>query len=307
MKLRGFGALLALSAVLATVALVTPFSANARKATTPKRLKKVLVVTVTKGFRHDSIPVAEMVIKQLGDTTKAWETDYVRTDADIQEKMTAQALKQYDALIFANTTGVLPLPEPQALLDYIKSGKGFVAMHSGSDTFHEWPGSQEKVSPYIKMLGGEFKTHGRQCAIEAFIADDKHPALRDVAEVGKAFSPATAGNVNLEKNTSPEGGIWNAFDEIYILQNVDRENLHLLLWLDKHPNDGSKEANQPGEHLISWCRAYGKGRVFYTSLGHRKEMWMDKNYQNHIIGGIKFAIGTAKGSTTPTPLTKASQ
>jgi type 1 glutamine amidotransferase len=289
---------------LSACALLLWNTHNAKAIQPQKRLKKLLVVTVTKGFRHDSIPVAEEVIRRLGEETQKWETDFVRNDEDMAQKMTPEALKNYDGIVFANTTGVLPIPKPEAFLDFIRSGKGFVGMHSATDTFHEWNGSKAEPSEYIKMIGAEFKTHGRQCAIDAFIADPAHPALKPVAEAGKEYTPAASGTVNLQMNTSPEGGVWKAFDEIYILKNIDRANLRLLLWLDKHPDDGSKEANQAGENLVSWCRAYGKGRVFYTSLGHRREMWLDSHYRKHITGGILFALGLAKGSTRPTPLSK---
>lgn len=287
---------------LCAFALFTSHQANAVKP--QKKAKKLLVVTVTKGFRHDSIPVAEEVIQRLGEESKAFETDFVRTDEDMAQKMTAEALKNYDAVVFANTTGVLPIPNANALLDFVKSGKGFVGMHSASDTFHNWPGSTDAISPYVKMLGAEFLTHHAQCEVDPFIVDPKHPALKAVAEAAKEYNPATSAKVDLRKGTSPESSVWKGFDEIYILKNVDRENLHLLLRLDKYPNDGSKEANEPGEHLISWCKAYGKGRVFYTSYGHRKEMWLDAHYRKHILGGILFALGVEKGSTKPTPLAK---
>src|SRR6266850_2416921 len=113
--------------------------------------KRVLVVTVTKGFRHSSIPTAEKVIGDLAAKSHAFTVDYVRTDQDMAEKMTAAALKNYDVFIFANTTGILPLPDKEAFLNAIKGGKGFVAMHSGSDTFHGTNG----IDPYSEMLGGE--------------------------------------------------------------------------------------------------------------------------------------------------------
>src|SRR5690242_9615375 len=119
--------------------------------------KKVLVVTTTTGFRHSSIPTAEKVIAQLGQQSGAFTVDYARVEptdpefkgddgkpdaqkvkAAIQkvlaEKMSPAALKGYDAVIFANTTGDLPLPDKQAFIDWIKSGKGFVGMHSATDT-----------------------------------------------------------------------------------------------------------------------------------------------------------------------------
>src|SRR5712691_6043424 len=104
----------------------------------PAAPKKVLVVTVTgpKGFRHSSIPTAEKVLGELAKKSGAFTVDYVRTDEDMAQKMTPEALRNYDGVMFANTTGDLPLPDKQAFLDWIKSGKGFIATHSGSDTFH---------------------------------------------------------------------------------------------------------------------------------------------------------------------------
>src|SRR5438105_9193587 len=93
--------------------------------------KKVLVVTVTKGFRHSSIPTAEKVLGELAQKSGAFTVDYVRTDEEMAQKMTVAALKKYDGVIFANTTGGkgqkggdLPLPDKQGFLDWIKSGKG---------------------------------------------------------------------------------------------------------------------------------------------------------------------------------------
>src|SRR6266571_9033776 len=111
--------------------------------------KKVLVVTVTKGFRHSSIPTAEKVLGELAEKSGAFTVDYVRTDDEMAQKMTAEALKNYDGVVFANTTGELPLPDKQAFMEWLKSGKAFIGMHSAADTFHPFP-------PYREMLGAEF-------------------------------------------------------------------------------------------------------------------------------------------------------
>lgn len=295
-----WGAALTLAAITLTGTVLMTHAPQTAQARREK--KTILVVTVTKGFRHDSIPVAEETIKTLGEKTGDWETDFVRNDDEMKEKMTANALKKYSAIVFANTTGVLPLPDPQAFLDYVSAGNGFVAMHSGGDTFHEWPGSKEPVSAYVKMLGAEFRGHNAQCAVDARIIDPKHPAMKPVVQAGEK---ASAANVDLKQNTSPQGMVWKVFDEMYKFKNVDRPNLHLLLKTDAGFPDSSDEAGKPGEYLISWSKAYGKGRVFYTSLGHRQEMWRDPIYQQHITGGIRFALGLVKGSTKPTPMTTA--
>src|SRR2546430_1219338 len=162
--------------------------------------KKVLVVSVTKGFRHSSIPTAEKTIAELGQKSGAFTVDYARVEPTdpqfkgddgkpdqkkvdeaitkvLAEKMSAAALKNYDGVIFANTTGVLPLPDKQAFLDWIKSGKAFIGTHSASDTFH---GPAGTVDPYIEMLGGEFETHHAQAEVDCLNQDPKHPACKDL-------------------------------------------------------------------------------------------------------------------------------
>src|SRR5262249_11514278 len=141
------GVMLALGAATFAAFLSLP---GAQAAQNGNGKKHLLVVSVTKGFRHDSIPIAEQTIEMLGQQNGKWDTDFVRTDEEMQAKMPASVLKKYDAVVFANTTGVLPLPDPQGFLDYIKAGHGFAAMHSGSDTFHQWPGSSSPISEYIQ-------------------------------------------------------------------------------------------------------------------------------------------------------------
>ncbi len=165
--------------------------------------KRVLVVTVTKGFRHDSIPTAEKVIAQLGADTGTFTVEYARVEPKdpqfkgengrpdtakvnkaiedvLAEKMSPEALKNYDAVIFANTTGNLPLPDKQAFLDWVKSGKGFVGMHSATDTFHGFPG-------YIDMIGAEFKTHEAQVSVDALNRDQGCPICGHLPADWKVF------------------------------------------------------------------------------------------------------------------------
>jgi len=245
--------------------------------------KHLLVVTATKGFRHSSIPTAERVLAALGSESGVFTVDYARggpngtDDTDIKEKLSPVALKKYDGVIFANTTGHLAIPDKEAFLEWLKSGKAFVGMHSCSDTYHDYP-------PFIQMLGGEFLGHGPQERVECINMDPANPA-----------------NKHLE-------GTYTVFDEIYLFKNFNRNQVHGLLTLDKHPN-----TRLPGDYPISWCKEYGHGRVFYTSLGHREDVWdanpdlkgrknaveVSKAYQKHILGGIKWALGLEKGDAKP--------
>lgn len=292
--------------------------------------KKVLVVSTTLGFRHSSIPTAEKILAKLAQQSGAFTVDYAQQpakknlpekpralkpdaseaakqkyQADLAkweaskdeikaaeqefqaamkknlEKLSPENLKNYDAVIFANTTGDLPLPDPQAFLDWIKSGKAFIGMHSCSDTFHQWPA-------FIKMLGGEFAGHGAQVGVECLNQDTKHPAT---AHLGSSWPIKQ--------------------EEMYLIKNHDAKDCHELLFLDKHPN----KPEQAGMFPVSWCKEYGQGKVFYTSLGHREDIWDDewkegngkranppeiaKAYQQHILGGIKWALGLEAGDVKP--------
>jgi type 1 glutamine amidotransferase len=263
--------------------------------------KKVLVVTTTTGFRHSSIPTAEKVLSELGQKSGAFTVEYARVEPDdpqfkggdgkpdtakvneaikkvLEQKMSPAALKNYDAVIFANTTGDLPLPDKQAFLDWIKSGKGFAGMHSATDTYR----GHKPLDPYVEMIGAEFKQHGPQVGVDVLNQDKTCPACRHLP---------------------PD---WKVFDEIYQFNGFERSKVHGLLTLDKHPNDKT-----PGDYPISWCKEYGKGRVFYTSLGHREDVW-DPNwtdrknskevaeaYQEHILNGIKWVLRLEKWNAKP--------
>lgn len=245
--------------------------------------KHLLVVTATKGFRHSSIPTAERILKQLGADSGVYDVEYVRggadgkDDTDVKEKLAPDSLRKYDGVIFANTTGDLAIPDKEFFLEWLKSGKAFIGMHSCSDTYHGYPA-------FIQMLGGEFLTHHEQVKIAAINQDGQHPATQ---HLGPSFQ---------------------VFDEIYLFKNFNRDQVHGLLWLDKHPNKGN-----PGDFAVAWCKEYGKGRVFYTSLGHREDVWdadpnlkdrrnstdVSKAYQQHVLGGIQWALGLKPGSGTP--------
>ena len=309
-------------ATLAVQSLGLLISSRAEAADAPKKL---LVVTVTTGFRHSSIETAEKVIEELGKKSGAFAVDFVRqpegqpknpgrapekkadeSDASFTARKSAYSLalaqfnaansawnnsvkdymaqhmaidkiKQYDGFIFANTTGDLQLPDREGFINLIEEGRAFIAMHSGSDTYHPF-------RRYVDMLGGEFETHKAQVEVEPVRHDVEHPAVKPI----------------------PEG--FKVFDEIYIIKSFDKSKVHGLLGLNAHPNDGTE-----GYFPISWCKTHGKGRVFYTSLGHREDVWDDqwnpaqrKNspeiariYQEHILNGIRWALGQVEGSAEP--------
>jgi len=283
--------------LIVLAALAAPNLTSLRAA---EPLKKVLVLTTTTGFRHSSIPTAEKILAQLAEQSGAFTVDFVRQpdgkpgglkkDATDQEKadfkaaedqwqeklkqalqkLAPESLKNYDGVIFANTTGDLPIPDKEGFLEWIKNGGAFIGIHSCGDTFHGWPG-------FIDMLGAEFQTHGAQVGVECMNMDPTHPATQ---KLGRSWVISQ--------------------EEMYCFKNYDATKVHDLLSLDKHPNDKT-----PGHYPVAWCKDYGKGRMFYTSLGHREDIWdadptmknrenlvkVSLAYQAHILGGIKWALG----------------
>jgi type 1 glutamine amidotransferase len=256
--------------------------------------KKLLVVTTTTSFRHSSIPTAEKILAQLAHDSGEFTVDFVEQPPGqaatgfpaklapddqaafdeklktVLQKLSPENLKNYDGVIFASTTGDLPIPDKQGFLDWIKAGHAFIGVHAASDTFHGWPA-------YAEMLGGEFAHHGRQVSVDCINMDPSNPATAHLPKV------------------------WTiSQEEIYQFKNYDPAKVHDLLILDKHPETGA-----PGHYGVSWCKDYGAGKVFYTSLGHREDIWdadpdlkerknsveISKAYQAHVLGGIEWALG----------------
>lgn len=286
-----------MKSMLAAICAGVMFTSVVMAADAPKKL---LVVTTTVEFRHSSIETAEKVLRELADKTKAFELEFISQPpgkpegvrnptpeqrAAFQEanaawneklktalqKLSPESLKNYDGVIFANTTGDLPLPDREGFLNWIRSGKAFIGMHSATDTLRRWP-------EYIDMIGGEFQRHGPQVGVECCVDEPTHPS---VAHLGKTWQ------IPLE--------------EIYLFRRYDRSRVKNVLSLEKHPNSG-----EPGHYPVTWTREYGSGKVFYTSLGHREDIWdadpgikdrknpveVSKAYQVHILGGIYWALGT---------------
>jgi type 1 glutamine amidotransferase len=244
------------TALVLAGALVFPAAGEPAGAESPPPAR-LLVVTVTKGYRHDSIPDLERVLGELAAESRAFAVDYARTDAELAAKANARALSALDGVVFASTTGDLPLPDAGAFVSWIHDGHAFVGVHSATDTFPGFPA-------YLDMIGGQFARHGEQARVEVQVRDTQHPATR---ALGKSLS---------------------VFDEIYQFKRFDPARVHVLLALDRHPETGAA-----GAFPLAWTRAQGRGRVFYTALGHRQDVVEASWFRRHLLGGILWALGRA--------------
>jgi uncharacterized protein len=243
-----------LGAGAVALALTVLSFADHRSGTAADAPPSVLVVTVTKGYRHASIPDLERVLTEVGREGGAFDVDFARTDTELGAKTTRAALARYQGVVFASTTGDLPLPDRSVLLSWIEAGHAFVGIHAATDTF---PGFR----PYLEMIGGKFERHGPETRVRLLVRDAGHPATR-----------------GLERS-------FEVYDEIYEFTGFDPARVQLLLALDRHPQTGA-----PGSFPLAWTREPGRGRVFYTALGHRSDVVTAPWFRQHLRGGILWAL-----------------
>jgi uncharacterized protein len=267
------------------VLLVAASAGAAEVAEPPAPLKRLLVVSVTRGFRHSSIPVAEAALEELGRGSGRFHLDFLRgavekgkePDDEIKARFakafSPESLATFDGVIFASTTGELPIPDLAGFLDWIRSGRAFIGFHAASDTL-------KSSDAYCEMIGGHFDGHPWNAPQEhGFVVHEpEHP-------VARMF-----------------GGRFKFRDEIYRYDKRYRpENLRVLVSIDMPASQPQEPYNVP----VSWIRDYGKGRVFYTNFGHNEATWKDPAFRAHAIQGIDWALGRFDAPATPNPAVQA--
>ncbi len=260
-------------------------------------LKHVLVIGQTKGFEHDSVSPAMAAVYRMGEESGLWDTE-MRTDTELLTKKdlgrNAKTLNYFDAIVFASTTGELDLDESQKadFLSFVKEdGKGFVGIHAALDTNYKWP-------EYGEMIGGYF---------------DQHPWFTFNAPI------------RLEDPTFPAvrhfPAAFTKYDEIYQpMTPWSRDKVNVLLSLDaskldfaNHDKGAEPGSLNPRVHrkdkdwAVAWSKMYGKGRVFYSTLGHTEEAWHDPDVTKMYFEAIKWVLGMTEGSTKSHPALAASK
>ena len=242
-------------------------------------LKHILVIGQTKGFEHDSVSDAMAAIYNMGKDSGLWDT-MLRTDTELITKKdlgrNTKTLDYYDAIVFANTTSELDLDDSQKkdMMSFIKEeGKGFVGIHAAMDTNYKWP-------EYGEMIGGWFDQHPWSTFNAPII--NEAPDFPAVRHFPKAFVK---------------------YDEIYQAKEWSRDKVNVLLSLD--PNklnyDNPRVHRKDHDFAVAWGKSYGKGRVFYSTLGHTQESWNDPDIRKMYFEAIKWVLGMTEGSTASHP------
>jgi cytochrome c len=215
---------------------------------------RVLVFSKTGGFRHDSIPHGIQLVQALG----AAHGFSVDTTEDAS-RFTRKRLAAYRVVIFLNTTGEVLNNRQQAAFEaYIRNGGGWVGVHSAADTEHAWPF-------YGTLLGGG----------AWFIS---HPEIQRAS-------------LRVERGTHPSTSHYppsfSFTDEWYNFRANPRRRVLVLLAIDETSYDPGSGAM--GDHPIAWYHSVGRGRAWYTNLGHRSETYSDPSFAQHLLGGTLWA------------------
>ena len=260
--------------------------------------KKLLFLTHAGLYKHTSLGPAEKAVAELGGrhgfevtTLEGYKQDSASLDLSI---ITSEYLARFDGLMLM-TNGNLPLTPVQkrAIVDYVRDGHGLIGAHCATLTLYDYP-------EFGRLLGGYY----RRSIVPTARIDERHVG---VLKVEDPMHPAT----------KMLGGSWPVVEEFYQFgtevwdasrptENVSqvgrlpiplafsRDRVHVLLSLDTEKMDISDlgpEIRKGGDYPQAWTRTDGRGRVFYTALGHRDDIWSnDPVFRAHVAGGIRWAL-----------------
>ncbi len=223
--------------------------------------KQILIYTKNgEGYVHDniasSVKALEKICREEGITT---------TVSDDPGVFTAESLSRFDAIVFSNTNneGFDTDAQRRAFQEYIRSGKGFAAIHSANASERQWPW-------YWAMVGGKFIRHAPYQEFDVLVTDPEHPSTEVV--------PAR----------------WTVEDECYYSYQLNPD-IHVLLSADLTTVEDKKMAEYPGETFgkqfpLCWCHHFEGGRQWYTALGHNPEFYTDPVFVAHLRGGLKWVL-----------------
>lgn len=246
----------------------------------PAKTPKILYFTRCAGFLHS-------VVKRNGDELS--HSEKIMVEAGKQHGVEVVCSKdgrvfdgdldQFDAIAFYTSgdltqdkgekTPPMSADGKKRLLDAIAAGKGFVGIHAGNDTFRS---RGDEIDPFIAMVGGEFLTHGAQQKAKMKVVSPNFPG---VEELGEGFE---------------------LHEEWYAHRNFAKD-LHVILVQETAGMKG--DCYQRPSFPATWARMHGKGRVFYTSLGHREDVWTNPIFENLMLGGFSWVLGNVDADITP--------
>lgn len=226
---------------------------------------KALLFSRTNGWHHESINRGVDAIMEMAEQHNfavEWHEDPTRFND--------KNLEQFQVIIFLNTTGDILNDEQQAAMEkFIRSGKGFVGIHSASDTEYDWPW-------YNQLVGRMFHIHPAIQTARIKVLDRKFPGFERM----------------------PDDMLWT--DEWYEFGEEKVKGLNYILSVDESTYDPKADwgrvagTGNGSFHPVAWYHTFDGGRAFYTALGHLPSKYRDETFRDHLYGGIYWAA-TGKG------------
>jgi cytochrome c len=220
-----------------------------------KKEVRLLVFSRTQGYRHQSIGTAKRALTKLGK-----ENGFAVDTTENAEFFTENTLKKYNAVIFLHTTGnVLNAVQEREFERYIQAGGNYVGIHAAADCEYDWKW-------YGRLAGGYFKSH---------------PAIQEaIVRIRNKNNPAT--------RRLPDA--WKRTDEWYNFKDINPD-VTVLATLDESSYKGGENGEN---HPVAWVHEFDGGRAFYTAFGHTDESWTEPEFLQHLLGGIRYAVGKSK-------------
>jgi type 1 glutamine amidotransferase len=249
----------------------------------PKKARTLLVIESLHGMSHNTIPHTNVMLERLGVVTGAWKTVF----SNDLSNLTYPKIKAYDA-IFLNSIVGEAFAEPavrDGLSRFVREGGGLAGIHGTPWASRNW-------DEFADMIGAQDAPHRTEQGIMR-VYDQASPIMKPLA--GKAL------NMKEEYyRFNVDGPHRLRWSDVHVLMTVDLDDLKV------EPRPWTGYTRPDKIYPVSWIRSYGKGRVFYSSIGHMPETFMTPELVGHFFAGVQFVLGDLEADTTPNPATTAS-
>jgi hypothetical protein len=251
---------------------------------TPQKRRKLLIIESLHGMSHNTIPHTNVMLEQLGKITGAWETEF---NNDLNN-LKYPKIKDYDGVFLNSVVGEL-LPDlavRDGLARFVREGGGLGGVHGTPWASRNW-------EEFAEMIGAQSAPHRIEQGVMK-VHDRASPIIKPFA--GK--------DLNFREEYyrfEHEGQSRLRWDKVRVLLTVALDDPSI----EPRPWTGYKRPDNV--YPVTWIRSYGKGRVFYCSLGHMPETFMTPEIVGHFLAGVQFLLGDLEADTTPNPLQAGSR
>jgi len=242
----------------------------------PSRPRKLLVTDLQMYSGHSTIPHGNLLLELMGKYTGAFEPTF-SNDLNL---LKYPKIKEFDAVYLNNVCGMVHNdPEVRdGILRFVREGGGIGGHHAVTYANNNWP-------EFAEMMGGWAGAHHVEKQIVK-IDDPQSPLTRSF------------GSASFEHT-----------DEFYIFppySPYSRDRQHILLSIDVEKSDRATsnrfcaQCTRPDQDYgLAWIRTYGKGRTYFTPLGHTDIFYTDQRWTRHLLAAVQYILGDLEADATP--------